>query len=180
MAAPTTGAARDERDHVDRFLELLPALLPSLDLEVEGVVERISSLSRRLERSMNETVSEFGLSYGEWKVLSHLACAATPNVSSPGHLAEHLEISSGAMTNRLDRLEKGGLLRRLPDPRDRRGVRVVLTDEGRRVYEEAVGVQAKKEALVASALNNREKKELNALLRRLMLEFERSELARTE
>jgi DNA-binding MarR family transcriptional regulator len=69
------------------------------------------------------------------------------------------------------------LIRRLPDPDDRRGVLVELTDEGRRLYQQAVGVQAKKEALVTAALNEREKKQLNSLLRRLMLEFERRESA---
>ena len=79
------------------------------------------------------------------------------------------------MTNRLDRLEEAGFLRRLPDPDDRRGIMVELTADGKRVYEEAVGVQARKEALVASALTVAEKKQLNALLRRMMLEFERAE-----
>ena len=86
-----------------------------------------------------------------------------------------MELSSGAMTNRLDRLEQAGLVRRLPDPRDRRGVIVELTERGRETYQRAVGVQAKKEELVTAALNEREKKQLNALLRRLMLEFERRE-----
>jgi DNA-binding MarR family transcriptional regulator len=63
----------------------------------------------------------------------------------------------------------------LPDPDDRRGVVVELTDEGRRLYQQAVGVQAKKEALITDALNDHEKKQLNSLLRRLMLEFERRE-----
>jgi DNA-binding MarR family transcriptional regulator len=63
----------------------------------------------------------------------------------------------------------------LPDPADRRGVLVELTPEGRRLYEETVGVQARKEELIASALTVTEKKQLNALLRRLMMEFERIE-----
>jgi DNA-binding MarR family transcriptional regulator len=86
-----------------------------------------------------------------------------------------MELSSGAMTNRLDRLEQSGFVRRLPDPDDRRGILVELTPEGKRVYEEAVGVQGRKESLVASALSVPEKKQLNALLRRLMIEFERAE-----
>lgn len=79
------------------------------------------------------------------------------------------------MTNRLDRLEEAGLVRRLPDPNDRRGVVVEVTDKGQRLYEKTVDVQAKKEQFVASALTDAEKKQLNALLRRLMLEFERAE-----
>jgi DNA-binding MarR family transcriptional regulator len=79
------------------------------------------------------------------------------------------------MTNRLDRLEKAGHIKRLPDPDDRRGVLVELTPQGRKVYNDAVGVQAHKEALVAAALGDAEKEQLNALLRRLMREFERRE-----
>src|SRR5262249_11144210 len=98
-----------------------------------------------------------------------------PHRSAPGKLARAMELSSGAMTNRLDRMEEAGLLRRLPDPADRRGVLVELTPEGKRLYEETVGVQARKEELIASALSVSEKKQLNGLLRRLMIEFERIE-----
>jgi DNA-binding MarR family transcriptional regulator len=77
------------------------------------------------------------------------------------------------MTNRLDRLEAADLVRRLPDPSDRRAIQVELTDKGARVWEEAVGAQAAKEGLIASALGLEEKEQLNALLRRLMLGFER-------
>jgi DNA-binding MarR family transcriptional regulator len=90
-----------------------------------------------------------------------------------------MELSSGAITNRLDRLEEAGLVRRLPDPADRRGVVVELTDKGRDTYQSAVGVQAKKEELITAALTDREKQQLNALLRRLMVEFERREGSRS-
>ncbi len=165
------------RDHVDRFLETINLVLPDLDLEVEGIVDRISGISRRLHRTMDETLQEFGLDSAEHKALSVLAQAGPPYRSTPGRLAERMDLSSGAMTNRLDRLEQAGLVRRLPDPGDRRRVVVELTDHGRETYREAVGVQAKKEALVTAALNEREKAQLNNLLRQLMLEFERREQA---
>jgi DNA-binding MarR family transcriptional regulator len=78
------------------------------------------------------------------------------------------------MTNRLDRLEAEGLVRRLPDPHDRRSVVVEMTEEGLARWQEAIGRQAEKELEIASALNAREKKQLNALLRRLLSEFERA------
>ena len=167
-----------ERDHVDAFLESIRDVLPMIDLEVEGLVDRIGGLSRRFHRALDETLAEFGLDHGEWRLLGLLARGGhgpEPLRSSPGKLAKMMELSSGAMTNRLDRMEKAGLLRRLPDPDDRRGVLVEPTDRGRRLYEETVGVQAKKESLVAGALTETEKKQLNALLRRLMIEFERAE-----
>ena len=168
-------AKTDDRDHVDAFLESIHLVLPDLDLEVEGIVDRISGLARRLQRSMDETLAEFGLDTAENKVLSILAQGGEPYRSTPGRLAARMELSSGAMTNRLDRLEQAGLVQRLPDPDDRRSVVVELTDHGRKTYRRAVGAQAKKEALVTAALNEREKVQLNSLLRLMMLEFERRE-----
>jgi DNA-binding MarR family transcriptional regulator len=164
-----------ERDHIDRFLDTIRERLPMLDPEVEGIVDRIGGLQRRFKRAMDETLDEFDLDWSEYKLLSLLTREGEVYRSSPGKLARIMELSSGAMTNRLDRLEQAGLVRRLPDPDDRRGILVELTPEGKRVYEDAVGVQGRKESLVASALSVPEKKQLNALLRRLMIEFERAE-----
>lgn len=164
-----------QRDHVDRFLDEIHLVFPELDLEVEGIVDRIGGIARRLNRTMDETLAEFGLDTAEHKALSVLAQSGPPFRSTPGRLAKRMELSSGAMTNRLDRLEGADLIRRLPDPDDRRGVVVELTAHGHDVYRSAVGAQAKKEQLFASALTKREKTQLNALLRRLMLELERRE-----
>ena len=164
-----------ERDHIDRFLDSIRERLPMLDPEVEGIVDRIGGLDRRFKRAMDETLGEFNLDYAEYKLLGLLSREGEVYRSSPGRLARLMELSSGAMTNRLDRLEEAGLLRRLPDPDDRRGILVELTTEGKRVYEEAIGVQGRKEAFFASALNKAEQKQLNALLRRIMIEFERAE-----
>ena len=76
------------------------------------------------------------------------------------------------MTNRLDRLEQDGLIRRVRDPDDRRGVKIELTDAGRRAWTDSTSAQARKEALVASALKKSEQQQLNSLLRKLMLQFE--------
>src|SRR5438876_2409558 len=154
-----------EQDHIDRFLESIRERLPMLDPEVEGLVDRISGLSRRFKRALDETLAEFDLDYAEYKLLGLLTREGEVYHSSPGRLARLMELSSGAMTNRLDRLEQAGLIRRLPDPSDRRGVVVELTDHGRQTYRNTVGVQAKKEALVTAALNEREKAQLNSLLR---------------
>ena len=149
-----------ERDHIDEFLESIRDELPDLDLGVEGIVDRIMGLSRRIKRMMEETCAEHGLTWGEWKLLGYLLRQAGPTRrASPGQLAERLELSSGAMTNRLDRLEEAGLIERLRDPDDRRGVQVELTAAGREAYQQTTTAQAEKEALVASALSAREKKD---------------------
>ena len=144
----------------------------SLDLDVEGIVERIQGLEKRFRHTMEETLAEHGLSLGEWKVLGALRRSELPLTSTPGELSAQLELSSGAMTNRLDRLEAAGLVRRLPDPDDRRGVRVELTDAGSNTWLESTNAQAIKEALVAGALTKPEQQQLNTLLRKLMLAFE--------
>jgi DNA-binding MarR family transcriptional regulator len=163
----------EEQDHVDRWLA--ERELPGVDKEVEGIVDRINGLNRRLHRMLDETLSEFGLSLGDWKVLNHLQSAGPPYRRSAGKLATRADLSSGAMTNRLDKLEEAELVRRLPDPDDRRGVKVELTDHGLKIWEDALRTGAAQEALVAAALTKEEKKQLNALLRRLMREFERRE-----
>jgi len=163
-----------ERDHVDACLEKLDGI-PDLDRDVEGIVSRIQALEKRFKRAMEETLEEHGLSYGEWKVLGSLRNAGTGSTRTPGELSSELELSSGAMTNRLDRLERAGLVRRLRDPDDRRGVRIQLTADGERAWLDSTNAQAIKEALVAGALGKPEQAQLNQLLRKLMLEFERAD-----
>ena len=165
-------AKTEERDYVDDFLESdYVEDIPNLDLETEAIVHRISRLSKRLKHTFEETLAEFGLTWADWKILSALTRKDEPR--SAGKLAEIAQLSSGAMTNRLDRLEEAGLVRRLRDPDDRRGVLVELTRKGRQTYRDSSGAEAEKEALIASSLTKAEKKELNSLLRRLMIEFDR-------
>jgi DNA-binding MarR family transcriptional regulator len=165
-----------ERDHVDRWLEsTFLEDIPNLDFEVEGIIDRMNGLSRRFKRSLIETIAEHGLTFEEWDVLGTLRRAGPPFRRSAGELAKRSELSSGAMTNRLDRLEKTGLVKRLPDPDDRRGVLVELTKAGQKAWLDSSGAQAEREALITAVLSGREKEQLNSLLRRLMLEFESRE-----
>ena len=170
--AVTNRVATSRPDTVDTNLEVWARELPELDLETEGIVERIQRLDRFIDRAMQETFEAFELSHGEWKVLANLRRAGPPYRGKPGMLAKRLALSSGAMTNRLDNMESRGLVRRLDDPDDRRGVIVELTDEGKQLWDASVGAQAEKESLVDSALGDREKHQLNELLRRLMHAFE--------
>jgi DNA-binding MarR family transcriptional regulator len=159
-------------DEVDSNLEVWARELPELDLETEGVVERIHRLERHIDATMRETLDAFDLSYGEYKLMMHLRYVGPPYRGKPGKLAKRLGLSTGAMTNRLDNMERRGLVRRLDDPDDRRGVLVELTDEGKKLWDGAVGAQAEKESIVATALDEAERHQLNELLRRLMHAFE--------
>jgi DNA-binding MarR family transcriptional regulator len=159
-------------DHVDGLLARLDAEGTPLDLEVEGIVDRIGTIHKRVHSALKETLVDYGITPEDWGVLTSLRLRRPGKLTSPGALARDFELSSGAMTSRLDRLEASGFVRRLPDPADRRGVLVELTDEGRRAWESAIEVQGRKEAFFASALSKDEQRQLNDLLRKLLLAFE--------
>jgi DNA-binding MarR family transcriptional regulator len=162
-----------QRDHVDNFLEEVGADLPAdLDLTVEGIVDRIGGINRRIKWMHEETLDQLGLNVTDWHVLTSLRWTGAPYRRSAGELARRVELTSGAMTSRLDALEAEGLVRRLRDPEDRRSVLVELTEKGRQKHEQAMGIQAEKEALLAKALTDREKEQLNGLLRRVMITLE--------
>ena len=163
--------SRTGPDAIDAILEVWARELPELDLDTEGIVERIQSLERYVDRAMRETLDDFELTHGEYKLAMHLRYGGPPYTGKPGKLAKHLGLSTGAMTNRLDNMEKRGLIRRLDDPDDRRGVIVELTDAGKELWDRAVVAQAEKESTIASALDEQERRQLNDLLRRLMNEF---------
>jgi DNA-binding MarR family transcriptional regulator len=170
----TEARTEEPNDHVDGHLEGIADTFPDMDIDVEGIVERIQGIERRLRLAMEETLDDHGLSYGEWKLLAKLHYAPD-HISTPGELSAKLELSSGATTNRIDQLERAGYVRRHPDPTDRRGVRVEMTEDGHRVWIESTNAQAIKEALVAGGLTKDEQHQLNALLRKMMLELERLE-----
>jgi DNA-binding MarR family transcriptional regulator len=161
---------RTETDHIDEFLASTD-LGPGVDLEVEGIVDRIMGLQRRFHRMLDETLADHGLTHGEWKSLCSLR-KAPDRRRTAGDLAKRMDLSSGAMTNRLDRLEKAGHVRRIACEQDRRSVQIELTDEGYEAWTRSLNTQAAKESLIASALTDDEKEQLNGLLRRLMIEFD--------
>jgi len=164
-----------QTDHIDQFLATTD-LGDGVDLEVEGIVERIQGIQRRFHRMMDETLAEHGLQHGEWKLLCSLR-SAPGRTRSAGELAKRMDLSSGAMTNRLDRLEEAGHVRRVACKNDRRSVQIELTDEGLEAWRRSLNAQAEKESLIASALTDDEKEQLNGLLRRLMLEFDRRDIS---
>lgn len=154
--------------HVDQAIREFP----EIDASVEAIVSRIDKLSRYLNRGMAESLARHELTEGEYKVLVKLRLAGDPYRLSPGELSQMLLLSTGAMTNRLDRLEEGGLVVRRPDPRDRRGILVELTSRGQDVLVAAVREQAAKEAKLVEVLDGDERERTNELLRKLLIHFE--------
>jgi DNA-binding MarR family transcriptional regulator len=164
-------AKRPERDSLDDSLEVWAREIPDLDPVTEGIIERIQILAFNVNLSMDETLREFELDRRSFSLLGKLRRHGAPYRVSAGNLAAELRLSTGAMTNRLDRMEEAGLVRRLPDPHDRRGTLVEPTEAGHKAWDKTVGSQARREALFSSVLSDAEKVKLHDLLRRMMLAF---------
>ena len=164
-------AKRPDRDSLDDSLEIWAREIPDLDPETEGIIERIQILAFNVNQSMDETLAEFDLDRRAFQLLGKLRRHGSPYRVSAGKLATELRLSSGAMTNRLDRMEAAGLVRRLPDPNDRRGTLVEPTEAGHKAWDRTVGAQARREAQFSSVLSPAEKTKLHGLLRDLMLAF---------
>jgi DNA-binding MarR family transcriptional regulator len=170
-AMATKARAGEELDALDTMLEVWAREIPGLDPLTEGIVERIQKLARAFDRSMDETLAETGLDRRAYHVLGKLRKVGAPYRRSAGQLADDMGLSSGAMTNRLDRMETAGLIRRVPDPNDRRGILVEPTTDGLAIWDRAVGTAARREARIASVLDKKEREELHRLLRAVMRAF---------
>ena len=162
---------RPDRDALDESLEIWAREIPDLDPLTEGIIERIQILAFNVNQSLDETLAEYELDRRSFALLGKLRRHGPPYQVSAGKLATELRLSSGAMTNRLDRMEAAGLARRLPDPNDRRGTLVEPTKEGHAAWDKTVGSQARREVLFSSVLTNTEKERLHDLLRHMMLAF---------
>jgi DNA-binding MarR family transcriptional regulator len=162
---------RPERDKLDDWLDIWARGIPNLDRTTEGVVERIGNLHKDLDEAMAETLATFELDRRSFHLLGRLRSYGPPYRRSPGQLAGDMRLSSGAMTHRLDRMEEAGLIRRLPDPNDRRGQLIEPTEKGHAAWDRTVVTQAERERRIASVLSEREREQLHRLLRKLMSAF---------
>jgi DNA-binding MarR family transcriptional regulator len=160
-----------ELDGIDASLAAWAREIPDLDPLTEGIVERIAILAKALDQSLEETLVEHGLDHRSYHLLGKLRRCGAPYRRTPGQLAADMHLSSGAMTNRLDRMALAGLIRRLPDPADRRGILIEPTELGHAMWDRTTGTQARREAMIASVLDPEEREELHRLLRRLMRAF---------
>jgi len=125
-------------DDVDRIVSAWRRERPDLDVSPLEVLSRVSRLARRLDRARGTAFAEHDLDGWEFDVLSALRRAGTPYELSPGQLVTETLVTSGTMTNRVDRLVTRGYVEREPDPTDRRGVIVRLTPTGMAVVDAAL------------------------------------------
>jgi DNA-binding MarR family transcriptional regulator len=156
-------------DEVDRIVEQWNRERPDLDVSPTETLQRITRLSLLQGVSFAETFAPYGISFGEYLVLAALRRAGPPYLMSPTRLFNAVILSSGAMTKRVDRLENMGLVERQPDPTDRRGRLVGLTDRGRELVDAAVVDHLENEQRLLAALDSREREQLAGLLRKLLL-----------
>lgn len=164
-------------DSIDPCVADVVARYPDIDPDVEAVVERMAAIDKHISRLFEGTLARHGLNHGEYRVLLRLAIAAGGRLSA-GDLSRALLLSTGAMTNRLDRLEQAALIRRVPDPNDRRGVLAELTDQGAAVIDRAVTEQARREIEVLGALSRGQLQALNGLLRSVLAALEAGGVSR--
>jgi DNA-binding MarR family transcriptional regulator len=160
-----------EDDWTDRLLSSW-GVEPWFEGGIYEVTARISRISLHIARKQEEVFGRFGLNRGDVGVLSALRFAGPSNQLSPTQLFKGLMISSAGITSRLDRLEKRGLVRRERHPNDRRGVLVELTDDGRRVLDEAVRANTAAERELIATLKPGEAAELATLLKKVLTGLE--------
>lgn len=159
-------------DSVDRLIQTWAERDPQLDAGPLEVVGRLLLCAAHLERAIVDALQPFGLSFGDFDVLNTLRRRGEDAGTNPRDLARSSLITSGAMTSRLDRLERAGLVRREPDPADRRGVLVRLTAQGERLAEQALRAVLAADEAFLEPLSPRQRDALAARLKQLLLRSE--------
>jgi DNA-binding MarR family transcriptional regulator len=160
------------QDEVDRLVAAWARERPDLDVRPLEVLSRVTRLARHLDRARRTAFEAHQLELWEFDVLAALRRAGAPYALSPGQLLAQTMVTSGTMTNRVDRLETRGLVQRLPDPADRRGVQVRLTPGGKDRVDAALADLLHRERDLLSGLSRADQDELSTLLRRLVAPFE--------
>ncbi len=159
-------------DEVDRLVAAWRRERPDLDVEPLEVLSRVSRLARHLDRARRLVFAEHRLESWEFDVLTALRRAGSPYQLSPGQLLQQTLVTSGTMTNRVDRLARKGLVERMPDPNDRRGVLVRLTDSGQRQADGALADLLAHERALLGDLTTAQRRDLATLLRALTAPFD--------
>jgi DNA-binding MarR family transcriptional regulator len=160
-------------DHVDRVLAQWASERPDLDLTPVAVIARLGRAAAYIDAGVNARLAEFGLTRGSWDVLASLRRDGPPYRLSPTHLYLELMRTSGAMTHRLSGLERAGLIKRIPDPEDGRGLLVELTRKGLALVEQVAPAHLTNEKALLAPLSPDEQSILTNLLRTLLRAFER-------
>lgn len=157
------------KDSVDGIVAQWAQVHPEMDVSPMAVIGRLSRLTRHVERELQAVFAQHGLQPGEFDLLATLRRADTDGTGlTAGQLAESAMVTSGAITNRLDRLLAKGLITRETDPSSRRTIRVALTPRGREAVDAALRDHVDNEQRLLSALTTGQRDQLEGLLRVLL------------
>jgi DNA-binding MarR family transcriptional regulator len=180
-AGPSPGGDRGQRqpisDEVDEIVARWQSERPDLDVSPLQVLSRVSRLARHLDRARRTAFAAHGLETWEFDVLSALRRQGPPYQLSPGALIRATLVTSGTMTNRIDRLEAAGLVSRRRDPEDKRGVLVQLTGNGLKAVDNAFAALLAGEEALLTGLDADQQHQLAGLLRTLLIPFDAGEQA---
>jgi len=160
------------RDEVDSLVAAWQRERPDLDVAPMQVLSRVSRLAHHLDRQRSAAFSAYALETWEFDVLAALRRAGPPYQLSPGQLLRETMVTSGTMTNRVDRLAARGLVARENHPEDRRGVLVTLTASGKDTVDAALSDLLRAEQDILSRLSTTEQDRLAVSLRSLLLPYD--------
>jgi DNA-binding MarR family transcriptional regulator len=155
-------------DQLDALVAQWHAVRPDLEVDVMAEVARLLHVSRVIGDRLTAKAAEYDLQVGEADVLFTLFRAGPPNRLSPTRLADSTLVTTGTMTNRLDKLEARSLVRRIPNPEDRRGLSIELTQAGRDLVDGLIAEHVANEEQMLSGLSAREREQLSRLTRKLL------------
>ncbi|MGD7789272.1 MarR family winged helix-turn-helix transcriptional regulator [Propionibacteriaceae bacterium Y1700] len=161
-----------ERDAVDLVLEQWAEARPEINAAPMGIVGRLSRATAILDRRLNAHFAEHGLARGEFDILATLRRAGGTDGLSSGELLTHTMVTSGAITNRVDRLVAKKLVTRTERPGNRRSNVIALTPQGRRLIDEILAGHVANEEALLTGLTLTEQQRLATLLRRLLIGLE--------
>ncbi len=161
------------KDHIDWIIEGWKEERPDLDVSPIAIINRLERLQTYLRSETIAVFERFGLTGPSFAVIATLRRAGKPYQLSQRALTDALQLTGGTISVRIDRLERDGIVERLPDPNDQRGVLVRLTDTGERLFEQVAPIHLANEDRLLSALNTEQREQLAALLRILLLSFDR-------
>jgi DNA-binding MarR family transcriptional regulator len=159
-------------DEVDRIVDAWSRERPDVDFAPLQVLSRVGRLARHLDRARRQAFAASGLEPWEFDVLAALRRAGAPYQLSPKALLQQTLVSSGTMTNRIDRLVERRLVERRTDPHDGRGVLVMMTGRGTEAVDDAISELVAGEAELLEGLSKADQERLSALLRKLSLDFD--------
>ena len=162
----------DARDEVDRIVDSWLRERPDLDFSPLQVLSRVARLSRHLDRARRTAFERSDLESWEFDVLAALRRAGAPYQLSPKALLQQTLVSSGTMTNRIDRLVSRGLVERRTDPNDGRGIIVQMTSQGLTRVDAAITRLVDAESELLASLSAADQERLAGLLRKLSLDFD--------